>query len=90
MYIHIYIYTYTQICRLDAAGVIGFFAAMTIVVDANGQRNPLPIRAMMGVVGKAARLRRRTRGWLLPGALTVLGVVIAVAAARRLTGPAMP
>mmetsp|Transcript_42407 Transcript_42407/g.112234 ORF Transcript_42407/g.112234 Transcript_42407/m.112234 type:complete len:128 (-) Transcript_42407:376-759(-) len=67
---------------LDAAGIVGMFAAMTIVVDANGHRMPKAMTAVLGPVIKCAQLSRRTRGWLLPGALALLGACVAVAVSR--------
>jgi len=50
---------------LDAAGVVAFFSAMTIMVDATGHNNPF-MPKITRVMERVVDVKKKVAGWLLP------------------------
>lgn len=66
---------------LDAAGVVGFFAAMTIMVDSSGHSSDR-MRQTAKVFKTLARWKRKSEGMVLPIGLAVIGLGVAASTAR--------
>lgn len=61
-----------ELALADTAATVAHFAAMTITVDAAGHSSAVA-RKLVGVMGRALRLRIRLRRLVMPAALLAVG-----------------